>query len=115
MTSERRQFARGLGGRQTCAEEMLWEQSRGSRFHGAKFRRQVPFDPFVVDFHCHATKLVVEIDGKQHQWFSDYDVGRTEVLERMGVRVVRFTNEQVIDDLDSVLIQIGAELRLPFD
>jgi very-short-patch-repair endonuclease len=91
------------------------ERLRGSRFHGVKFRRQVPLDRFVVDFYCHAAKLVVELDGKQHEWFSDYDAGRTEVLERVGLRVIRFTNAAVCDDLDSALSRIYAELRLPFD
>ncbi len=99
----------------TRAEEILWERLRGSRLRGAKFRRQVPFDRFVVDFYCHAAKLVIEIDGKQHEWFADYDTGRTEILESIGVRVLRFTNAEVCDDLDAVLARIGAELRLPFD
>jgi very-short-patch-repair endonuclease len=54
---------------------------------GAKFRRQAPFDHFVVDFYRHAAKLAVELDGKQHEWFSGYDAGRTEILERLGVPV----------------------------
>ncbi len=115
MASERREFARNLRKQTTRAEDILWERLRGSRFHGAKFRRQVPFDRFVVDFYCHAAKLVVELDGKQHEWFSDYDAGRTEVLERVGLRVIRFTNAEVCDDLDSALLRIYAELRLPFD
>jgi very-short-patch-repair endonuclease len=57
----------------------------------------------------------VELDGKQHEWFADYDAGRTEILERLGVRVVRFTNDEVCNDLDAVLARIRAELRLPFD
>jgi len=60
MASERRQFARGLRKQMTRAEEILWAQLRGSRFHGAKFRRQVPLDRYVVDFYCHASKLVVD-------------------------------------------------------
>ena len=115
MASERREFARNLRKQTTRAEDILWERLRGSRFHGAKFRRQVPFDRFVVDFYCHAAKLVVELDGKQHEWFSDYDAGRTEVLERVGLRVIRFTNAEVCDDLDSAPLRIYAELRLPFD
>jgi hypothetical protein len=66
MTTERHEFARTLRKHPTRAEESLWQRLRGSRFHGAKFRRQVPFDGYVVDFYCHAAKLVVEIDGKQH-------------------------------------------------
>ena len=77
MTSERREFARTLRKHPTPAEDILWQRLRGSRFHGAKFRQQVPFDRFVVDFYCHAAKLVVEIDGAQHEWFANYDEGRT--------------------------------------
>jgi very-short-patch-repair endonuclease len=57
----------------------------------------------------------VELEGKQHEWFSDYDARRAEILERLGVCVVRFTNEEICDDLDSVLARIHAALRLPFD
>jgi very-short-patch-repair endonuclease len=114
IPSERRQFARALRKHATKAEDVLWERLRGSRFHGAKFRRQVPLDRYVADFYCHAANLVVELDGKQHEWFADYDAARTEVLERLGVRVVRLTNADVCDDLDSVLGRIYAEMRLPF-
>jgi very-short-patch-repair endonuclease len=114
MLSERRQFARALRKQATKAEDILWAQLRASRFHGAKFRRQVPFDRFVVDFYCHAAKLVVEVDGKQHEWFADYDAGRTEILERLGVRILRVTNAEVCDDLDSVLGRICEEMGLPF-
>ena len=115
MTHEHREFVRALRQRQTRAEELLWERLRGARFHGAKFRRQVPFDRFVVDFYCHAAKLVVELDGKQHAWFADYDSARTSILERLGVSVVRFTNEEVCDALEDVLARIRAAMRLPFD
>jgi very-short-patch-repair endonuclease len=115
LPSERRQFARALRKHPTRAEDILRTQLRGSRFEGAKFRRQVPIDRYVVDFYCHAAKLVVELDGKQHEWFADYDSGRTEILERLGIRVIRFTNNEVCDDLDAVLARIRAELRLPFD
>ena len=114
MSTERRQFARGLRQHMTRAEEVLWARLRGSRFHGAKFKRQVPFDRYVADFYCHAAKLVVEVDGKQHEWFADYDSGRTQVLEAYGVRLVRFTNAEVCEELDSVLLRIRTELRLPF-
>jgi very-short-patch-repair endonuclease len=100
--------------RPTRAEDILWLRLRGSRFEGAKFKRQVPFDRYVADFYCRAAKLVIELDGKQHVWFSNYDVGRTEVIESLGVRVIRFTNEDVCADLESVLARIRAELQLPF-
>ena len=70
---------------------------------------------FVVDFSCHAPKLVVELEGKQHEWFSRYGAGRTETLEPLGMRIVRFRNEEVSDDLDSVRARTRAELRLSFE
>jgi very-short-patch-repair endonuclease len=115
MPSERHQFARALRQQMTRAEDILWAHLRGSRFEGAKFRGQVPIDRYVGDFYCHAAKLVVELDGKQREWFADYDAGRTEILERLGIRVVRFSNDEVRNDLDTVLACIRAELRLPFD
>ena len=111
----RRDFAKALRKHQTRPEEALWERLRGLRFHGAKFRRQVPFDRFVVDFYCRAANLVIELDGKQHAWFSDYDAGRTEILEHLGLRIVRFTNEEVWDDVESALARIRTEIRLPFE
>ena len=121
MTSERGEFARALRKHPTRAEEILWRCLRGSRFHGAipglrpGDRRQVPFDRYVADFYCNASKLVVELDGKQHEWFLEYDAGRTEIIERLGARVLRITNEEVCGDLDSVLARIRAELRSPFE
>jgi very-short-patch-repair endonuclease len=115
MAHERRQFARALRKQATKAEDILWAQLRGSRFEGAKFRRQAPFDRYVVDFYCHAAKLVIELDGAQHEWFADYDAGRSAVIENFGVRVLRFANAEVCHDLDSVLTRIREELRLPFN
>jgi very-short-patch-repair endonuclease len=114
MVSEHRRFARSLRKQSTRAEEILWRRLRASRFHGAKFRRQVPLDRYVVDFYCHAAKLIVEIDGKQHEWQSGYDDGRTEELQRLGLRIMRLANEEICGDLDAALERIRVELRLPF-
>src|SRR5271168_2431503 len=111
MPSERRQFARALRKHATKAEDILWAQLRASRFHGAKFRRQTPFDRYVADFYRYAAKLAIELDGRQHEWFADYDAG--PVVENFGIRVLRFTNAEVCDELDSVLARIRSELRLP--
>jgi len=78
MASERREFARALRKHPTRTEDILWAQLRGSRFEGAKFRRQVPVDRYVLDFYCHAAKLAIELDGKQHEWFADYDETRSD-------------------------------------
>ena len=107
-------FARRLRNARTSAEGILWTRLRGSRFRGAKFKRQVPIDRYVVDFCCHAARHVVEIDGVQHAWQSPYDDARTRTLESAGFHVVRFTNEDVRGDLEGVLRKIGEELRLPF-
>ena len=112
MTSEPRVFARKLRQSSTRAEDILWAQLRGSRFHGYKFKRQVPFDGFVVDFFCNAARLIVELDGKQHDWFADYDEFRTKVLESGSLHAIRFTNEDVCGDLDDVLTRIKAEIDL---
>ena len=115
MVSERRGFARLLRSQPTRAEDILWRSLRGSRLLGAKFRRQVPFDRFVVDFTCHAAKLAIELDGKQHDWFADYDAERTRILETRGISVIRFANAEVEGDLDSVLERIRDALGRLFN
>jgi very-short-patch-repair endonuclease len=114
MVAERREFARLLRSQPTKAEDILWRCLRGSGLHGAKFRRQVPFDRFVVDFYCHAAKLAIELDGKRHDWFADYDAERTRILESRGISVIRFGNAEVEGDLDTVLKRIHAALQEPF-
>ena len=101
MASERLEFARLLRKQPTKAEEILWRCLRGSRFHGAKFQRQVPVDRFVLDFYCHAAKLTVELDGKQHGWSADYDAERTKVLGTRGIRVIRFARSRSCPPADS--------------
>jgi len=98
----------------TPAEQMLWRALRAKALAGLKFRRQEPIGSYIVDFYCHAAKLAVELDGRRHEWFAGYDEGRTEVLERLGVRIIRFSNDEVCGDLDSVLERIGEGIRLPF-
>ena len=100
MAGERLEFARLLRKQRTKAEDILWRCLRGSRFYGAKFRRQVPFDRFVVDYYCHATKLAAKLDGRQHAWFVDYDAERTKVLESRGIKVSRFANAEIESDLE---------------
>jgi very-short-patch-repair endonuclease len=114
MVSEPHAFARTLRQSATTFEDMLWQRLRGSRLEGAKFKRQVPFGPYVADFYCHSARLIVEIDGAQHDWQGAYDAERTKVLEAFGVRVIRFANGEIRDDIDAVLRQIREELRLPF-
>ena len=111
MTSEPRTFARTLLRRQTSSEDLLWQQLRGGRLDGCKFRRQVPIAGYVVDFLCVHAKLIVEVDGRQHTWEADYDAERSRAIEEMGFTVLRVTNEEVRDRLDQVLSRIRGELR----
>jgi len=102
----------------TSAEKLLWDQLKNRTLFKVKFRRQHPIDIFVVDFYCHELKLAIEIDGEIHlkNEIHDYDIGRTSDLEKLGIKILRFTNNEVINDLDSVktkiLIEIGRKAPL---
>ena len=107
LTREPRQFARHLRQTATTAEDTLWQALRGRKLDGLKFRRQAPFTSYTVDFLCIDRKLIVEVDGAQHGWFSEYDERRTREIEAQGFVVVRTTNEEVLTDLDLVLRRIS--------
>ena len=79
----------------TPAERRLWNCLRANRLGGLQFRRQQVIDGFIVDFYCHAAAVVVEVDGPVHDDRADYDAERDRILTARGLRVVRFTNEQV--------------------
>jgi len=95
---------------QTDAEHKLWFYLRGNRFNGIKFKRQKPIGPYVVDFVAVNEKLVIELDGGQHQQRMAYDQARTGYLERNGYRVLRFWNNECLTQLESVLEQIRMAL-----
>ena len=80
---------------QTDAEKKLWRAIRANQICGAKFKRQVPVPPYIVDFCCEAANLIVEVDGGQHMERTAEDEARTEFLERRSYEVVRFTNIDV--------------------
>jgi len=107
--------ARKLRAAMTPAELLLWEHLRASRLKSFRFKAQHPIGYFVADFYCHAARLVIELDGSVHDSVDqrEYDLNRTYVLNEFGLTVVRFRNEEVLLDLDSVLRKI-AEL-LPQD
>ncbi|MBL0328209.1 MAG: methionine synthase [Bacteroidetes bacterium] len=90
---------------QTEAEKIVWEHLRAKQTN-YKFRRQHLIDKYIVDFVCLDKMLVVEIDGKYHEQIKEQDDLRTSVLESLGFRVIRFTNEEVISDIDSVIRKI---------
>lgn len=111
VTTEPRRFARVLRHDQTSAKDALWQQLRGRRLAGSKWRRQVTLGPYTVDFLCLAAKLVVEVDGRQHADAPLYDAARTREIEAQGFAVLRVTNQEVRERLDDVMARIEAVLR----
>ena len=107
-----RDYARGLRRRQTDAERRLWARLRDRRLFGAKFARQVPIGPYVVDFCCRERKLIVELDGGQDAARADYDVGRTALLQALGYRVLRFWDNDALGNTEGVLQRIAQAVRL---
>ena len=85
-------------------EKLMWEELRGKKINGYKFRRQHPIDTFIADFYCHEKKLVVEINGEYHFQNDQpqYDTWRTEILENLGITVIRFSNYEVENEMERV-------------
>ena len=105
------QFARDLRKGQTDAETKMWSLLRDRRLAGKKFRRQHPIPPYIVDFYCHEASLVIEIDGGQHAEDRRRDKKRIEFLERKGLRVIRFWNNEVLQETEAVLQAIWDTLH----
>jgi len=107
-------FARHLRKSQTPGEQVLWKKLRAKRFHGLKFRRQVPIGPFIVDFLCVEKKLIIEIDGDSHfePGAQRRDKNRESFLQMQGFDVLRFKNGFVVEDCDLVLTKIGERVGL---
>ena len=92
----------------THSERILWKHLKKFRFEGYTFRRQHPIDIFIADFYCHKLKLIIEVDGEIHnnEQAQEHDDGRTGELERFGITIIRFTNEQVLKYQEVVISQI---------
>ncbi|UOQ96758.1 DUF559 domain-containing protein [Hymenobacter sp. 5317J-9] len=104
--------ARGMRQEATPAEERLWQCLRGAQL-GEKFRRQHSIDRYIADFVCLSQKLIVELDGAGHLEpdQADYDRGRSALLAELGFQVLRFSNEQVLSQMEAVLTTIKASLQ----
>ena len=107
--------ARELRQEPTEAEKILWEALRGKRLNGLKFRRQHPYEHYVLDFFCVEYQLAVELDGSVHGILDQaaYDEERTSFLNEHGLRVIRFRNEEVKKNLSSVLQRIVEATNKP--
>lgn len=103
------EYGRELRQTATEAEKILWEELRNRKLNGLKFRRQHPVDKFIADFYCNENKLVIELDGGVHdvKENAEYDANRTYMLNEFGITVIRFRNEEVLNDIKMVLKKIS--------
>lgn len=106
------EYARSLKKVMTPAENLLWQNLRNRKISNQKFRRQHPISKYIVDFYCHEARLVIEVDGGIHLMGDnpEYDRFRTHELEEMGLKVIRFRNEEVLGDISRVLVEIRMHL-----
>ena len=102
--------ARTLRQSMTEAERRVWQIMRSHQMQGRRFRRQVPIGRYIADFICHEARLIVEIDGGQHDRSSPYEAERIGFLQNEGYRVLRFWNHEVLANLDGVHAAIAREL-----
>jgi very-short-patch-repair endonuclease len=104
--------AKTLRTNQTDAEQRMWYHLRAHRFMGLKFKRQKPLGHYIVDFVCEEQRLIIEIDGGQHAEQVEYDQHQDAWLRSQGYTVLRFWNNEVMQQLESVLEQIRLTVAL---
>lgn len=105
-----KQFARHLRNNSTLSEILLWKQIKNKAF-GAEFHCQVPIDEFIVDFYCHELLLAIEIDGISHDFKYEKDLRRQGKLENLGVHFIRFEDQEVKNNMFSVLLEIQQKIE----
>jgi very-short-patch-repair endonuclease len=105
VTKEKLQRAKELRREMTPAEKLLWQEVRAKQL-GVRFRRQQIIQGFIVDFYCHKAGLVIEVDGDIHDLQQEEDARREKALREMGLRIVRFRNEEVVKNLSTVVGRI---------
>jgi very-short-patch-repair endonuclease len=106
MDKKTKTYVKTLRQTMTPQEQWLWRLLRNRHFSDYKFRRQHPVGPFIVDFACLRPKVIIELDGGQHSERTRYDESRTLWLERRGWRVLRFWNNEFMQNTDDVLTLI---------
>ena len=107
-----KELARNLRKNATDAELKLWQLLRKRQIGGFKFRRQVVIEPYIVDFVCFDKKLIIEVDGSQHQLQMHEDKLREEHLNKMGYNIIRFWNNEVLLKTEDVVERIYIELKI---
>jgi very-short-patch-repair endonuclease len=95
------------------AEKLLWKALSDRKVFDIRFRRQHPIDIFIVDFSCHRCKLAIEVDGEIHQKeeVKNYDTGRTSDIEKLGITLLRFTNNEIVENIENVMKTITNEIN----
>jgi very-short-patch-repair endonuclease len=99
-------FSRQLRSEMTDAESYLWQRLRARQIHGLKFRRQHPVGNYILDFACIEARLAIEVDGGQHNEMQINDDQRTALLEAQGWKVLRFWNNEVLQNIEGVLMEL---------
>ncbi len=97
----------------TDAERRFWQMVRGRQIDGCRFRRQVPIGRYIADFVCHEARLIIEIDGGQHDPASPEEIERGRFLVGQGYRMLRFWNNEISQNPKGVLTSITEALRAP--
>lgn len=95
--------ARKLRQSGNLAEALLWRELRGRRILNYQFSRQKPIGNYIVDFYCSKLKLVIEIDGMSHDWKLDYDTLRTQYIENLGIKILRFKDSEVRKNISNIV------------
>jgi|SRR5690606_19072585 len=98
----------------TKAEALLWNELKGRKMLGIRFRRQHTIHRYILDFYAHEVKLGIELDGVHHKEPLNrfYDQDRTDILRSYGINIIRFTNNEVTSDLDNVKLRIEAWIQM---
>src|SRR6476619_1237705 len=110
VTNQTRKRAIDLRRNATSPEQILWSILCRRQLGGLKFRRQHPIEPYIVDFDCSPANLVIELDGESHEGRQSYDLQREEHLRKLGLKIFRVTNDDVINNLDGVAEAILREV-----
>ena len=97
----------------TEAERKLWQYLKGKQVAGVKFRRQYSIDAYIIDFYAPSLKLAIEIDGHSHFTSRgiEYDENRTKYIDGFGIRILRFTNDDVYENIEGVISRINEVIQ----
>ena len=106
-------LARNLRKNSTIQERRLWNLLKNRQFHNLKFKRQQPIGDYIVDFICKEAKIIIEIDGAQHNESEniEYDKTRTEYLNTLGYKVIRFWNNEIYENIEGVVVRLKEEIN----